>query len=191
MMAPCIREGALSRLSFIEDVLSSIPNGATLAPGYEGVRLRRLAVDGIPFSDHFPEPPRSGAEAYVVLHPANVESGVTFLESLLGGAPADPLRPGRIGLGFCGLCADSSCGHLLAGRLTIDTARVHWTEIGVELEHFGRFAADGSTIPPPEWWTPQPFVPAVSYTFDRVSYEEAVHAELRLIKDPRWSVESA
>ncbi|HEY5319704.1 MAG TPA: hypothetical protein VIJ76_02400 [Galbitalea sp.] len=119
-------------------------------------------------------------------HAGAVTAGA-YLRALLGGPKDDPLREGRIAIGYCDGCLDASCGVLLGASLAIDGATVVWSGIGFEqldegpapkLTPFWKKAAE----PPPAidaTWEPQPFEPEITLRFDKSQYLEAIQAERR------------
>jgi hypothetical protein len=148
--------------------------------------FRQLFVDGVALPHLLPEGPKY-VNAPLPAPSFDAVSELTYLRSLLGGPPADPLRAGRIGLQFCADCLDSSDGILLAANLALDPETVSWRNLGFEAEHFGitekkkvwwfvhRTVVVG---PPDEWWTPEPFEPEVRFDFERDAYESAINAEI-------------
>ena len=110
-----------------------------------------------------------------------------FLAALTGGPVNEELRTGRVALGYCPVCLDSSCGSLFAATLLISELNVEWRDLGYEEECFGTFEKRfGGRLgyfraishPPEEWWLPDPIRPELHFTFDRSQYECAVNAEL-------------
>jgi hypothetical protein len=112
-----------------------------------------------------------------------------YLVALLGGPKAEPLRAGRIAIGYCDACLDSSCGVLLAATLSIDETSVHWSDVGFEQEDQGpapklapfwkKSAAPEELPADHEWWLPEPFMPEVAFRFERNQYLDAVQSERR------------
>ena len=110
-----------------------------------------------------------------------------FLRALTGGPVKDELREGRVALGVCPVCLDSSCGSLFAATLILSARHVEWRDLGYELECFGtlekRFGGRlgyfrAVSHPPEEWWVPDPIRPELRFRFDRLRYESVIDAEL-------------
>jgi hypothetical protein len=109
-----------------------------------------------------------------------------YLRALLGGPKDDPLAEGRIAIGYCDACLDSSCGVLLAATLAIEGTTVLWAHIGFEQLDSGpapKLTAFWKKAPEPEpydaTWEPSPFVPDVTLRFDRDQYLDAIQSERR------------
>lgn len=166
------RERKSSVLSFISEPADDV---------HAGFVRRQLNVDGVPLEDLLPVEP-SGSATPVFENATFPATGVAFLRNLLG-AVTDDLREGRIALGYCGLCGDSSCGILLAADLVTADDRVSWRRIGVETEHFGTYEPDGSMVPPVEWWTPSPFEPELRFEFDADHYRRVIAAEIARLEN--------
>jgi hypothetical protein len=119
-------------------------------------------------------------------HAGAVTSGA-YLRALLGGPKDDPLREGRIAIGYCDGCLDASCGVLLGASLAIDGATVLWSRIGFEqldegpaprLTPFWRKSAEPA-VSIDATWEPRPFEPEIALRFDKSRYLEAIQAERR------------
>jgi hypothetical protein len=109
-----------------------------------------------------------------------------YLRALLGGPKDDPLGEGRIALGYCDACLDSSCGVVLAATLAIEGTTVLWARIGFEQLDEGpapkltAFWKKAAPVAPVEAnWEPHPFEPAITLRFDRDQYLEAIQSERR------------
>lgn len=154
---------------------------------------RQIAVNGRSFSELLSAAygDDDGGEAVSPLlgGPASLEE-LHFLQALIGAPPKERLRPGRIALGYCGVCFDSSCGIMAAAELDMTQSTVSWTSIGFEHEHFGEYVPLSrrlrspfrQVIPPPEWWTPNPVSETFTFTFAREQYFSAVEAELTRLR---------
>jgi hypothetical protein len=114
------------------------------------------------------------------------EHQLRYLQGLLGGRSDNGLRAGRIAIGFCRNCHDSSCGEMVAASVEFSATTVSWTDIGFETEHVGtleqRFGGwlgniGARAVAPPEWWTPSP-IAGLAYTFDRGAYTTAIEKEI-------------
>jgi hypothetical protein len=109
-----------------------------------------------------------------------------YLRALLGGPKDDPLAEGRIAVGYCDACLDSSCGVVLAASLALEGTTVVWSQIGFERLDEGpapkltAFWKKAPAVAPVEaTWEPNPFRPEVTLRFDRDQYLEAIQAERR------------
>lgn len=170
-------------LSFVDETYESpLPNREQMA-------RRQLSVNGMTFDLHL-----SAAYGHNISASSPLVDGFTsrsddrvYLRGLLGESGTDALRAGRIGIGFCEICLDSSCGNLAAATLTLSPTEVLWSDIGLEEEHFGELVPRfrgvfGSfltkSIPPAEWWTPDPVEPPLRFTFERSAYEATIEAEI-------------
>lgn len=152
-------------------------------------RSRQIAINGRSFSEllsaQYGDEDDGNAMSPLLGGPASLEEH-HFLQALIGGSPVESLRPGRIALGYCGACFDSSCGIMAAARLDVTESTVSWSAIGFEEEHVGEYVRLSrrlrspfrQVIPPPEWWTPNPVSETFTFTFDRGRYFSAVEAEL-------------
>jgi hypothetical protein len=151
----------------------------------KGVNGRQLAIDGTSLGTLIPVD--HDLASPLVDAPKWREQNLTYLRSLLGGQPADQLRPDRIGLQFCGHCLDSSCGMLLAADLEVGDETVTWSKVGYETENFWVtaprrkwwiFGREEPGIPPDEWWTPDPFLPDIALVFSRDAYTATINDEI-------------
>jgi hypothetical protein len=113
-----------------------------------------------------------------------------YLRALLGGPKDDVLRDGRVAIGYCDACLDSSCGILLAATLGVQGNTVLWSAIGFEqfdagpapkLSPFWKKSVAPEPVEPHELWIPRPFSPEVTLRFDRQQYLEALQAERRRV----------
>jgi hypothetical protein len=170
-------------LSFVDEIYESP------LPRREQMVRRQLSVNGMTLDLHL-----SAAYGHNISASSPLVSGLTsrsddrvFLRGLLGEPGSDALRAGRIGVGFCEICLDSSCGNLAAAMLTLSPTEVLWSEIGLEEEHFGELVPRfrgvfGSclnrSIPPAEWWTPDPVEPPLRFAFERTAYVATIEAEI-------------
>jgi hypothetical protein len=113
-----------------------------------------------------------------------------YLRALLGGPKDDPLRAGRIAIGYCDACLDASCGVLLAANLSIDGDTVLWSSLGFDqydegpapkLTPFWKKSAEPApvVVPDHEVWVLTPFEPEITLRFNRDQYLEAIQAERR------------
>jgi hypothetical protein len=150
-----------------------------------GVNGRQLMIDGAPLGTLIPVDHDLASPLGDV--PKWREQNLTYLRSLLGGEPADPLRPGRVGLEFCGHCLDSTCGILLAADLELGGETVTWSKVGYETESFWVtaprrkwliFGRDEPGVPPDEWWSPDPFEPELELVFTRGAYTAVINDEI-------------
>jgi hypothetical protein len=150
-----------------------------------GVNGRQLVIDGAPLGTLIPVDHDLASPLVDV--PKWREQNLTYLRSLLGGEPADQLRPGRIGLQFCGHCLDSTCGILLAADLELGDETVTWSKVGYEAENFWvtaprrrrwPFGRDEPGMPPDEWWTPDPFQRGIDLVFSRSAYTATITDEI-------------
>jgi hypothetical protein len=117
-----------------------------------------------------------------------VISPAAYLRALLGGPKDDPLLDGRIALGYCDACLDGTCGTLLGATLGVEGGAVIWSAIGFErfddgqapkLTPFWKKASTEDVVDAPPPWTPAPFVPDITFYFDRDRYLETLQAERR------------
>lgn len=150
---------------------------------------RQLAVNGIAIATQL-----SRAYGHEVHAGSPLVDGVTSVDEdrqYLRGLRGDPveslLRSGRVGIAFCSVCLDGSCGELAAASLTIAEHTVSWSQLGFERENFGEYEKRfggllgyfrARVVPPPEWWTPDPVDPPLGFTFDRADYVATIDAEL-------------
>jgi hypothetical protein len=144
-----------------------------LLSNYLAARTGRVIEQSTPMVDG-----RSGA-----ITPA------AYLRALLGGPKDDPLREGRIAIGYCDACLDASCGILLAADLSIEGNVVLWSAIGFDqfdegpapkLSPFWKKSAEPQPeVDDHEVWAYTPFEPDVTLRFDRDQYLEAIQAERR------------
>jgi hypothetical protein len=117
---------------------------------------------------------------------ASATTPAAYLRALLGGPKDDPLADGRIAIGYCDACLDSSCGVVLAATLAVDGSTVLWSQIGFERLEQGpapkltAFWKKAPAVEPVEaTWEPDPFDPEITLRFDRDQYLEAVQSERR------------
>jgi hypothetical protein len=155
---------------------------------------RQIAVGGTLLSDYLAA--RTGSEVEQSTPIVDGRSGATtpaaYLRALLGGPKDDPLAEGRIAIGYCDACLDSSCGTVLAASMTLEGNAVVWSRIGFERLDAGpapKLTAFWKKTPEPEpvepTWEPDPFEPEITLRFDRDQYLEAIQAERRrLIATP-------
>jgi hypothetical protein len=148
---------------------------------FNPVDFRQLLVNGVPLAvllDADTSAPLTAKSPR--------EHQVAFLNALLDGSTRDGLRDGRIAVGYCRDCLDSSCGEMAAASVSYDESTVGWTDIGFETEHVGtlepRFGGwlgniGAREVAPEEWWTPNP-VAGLGFTFDRAAYTAAIQKEI-------------
>jgi hypothetical protein len=170
----------------VVDVLSFV-DVAYESPGRTPAahNLRQLSVNGMTLGTHLSAAYRQPEPASSPLVDGD-DDNQRFLQGLLGEPGPDALRAGRIALGYCDQCLDSSCGILAAGTLSLSETEVTWRDIGFEQEHFGElvprfrgiFGLVGArSVPPAEWWTPNPVDPPLAFTFERRAYFATIDAE--------------
>jgi hypothetical protein len=112
-----------------------------------------------------------------------------YLRALLGGPKDDPLRAGRIAIGYCDACLDASCGILLAANLSIEGDTVLWSSIGFDQYDEGpapkltpfwkKTTEPAADTTDHEVWALTPFEPEVTLRFGRDQYLEAIQGERR------------
>ena len=156
---------------------------------------RQLEVNGALLGDYLAA--RIGAPVEQSTPLVTGRSGLitpaAYLRALLGGPSDDPLRAGRIAIGYCDACLDGSCGILLAATPSIDSELVVWSHIG--FEHFEdapaakltpfwkKGAGDAPVVESPDPWVPAPFSPEITLRFDREAYIATMQAERQRIAD--------
>lgn len=126
----------------------------------------------------------------IVTGHAGAITPAAYLRALLGGPKDDPLRPGRIALGYCDACLDASCGVLLAANLAIEGETVVWTSIGFDQYDEGEAPKltpfwKKKTVEPEqpaadhEYWALTPFSPVISLRFGKTQYLDVIQNERR------------
>jgi hypothetical protein len=153
---------------------------------------RQLAVNGVLLAAHLQSLTRRPVEQStpIVEGHAGTITPAAYLRALLGGPKDEPMPEGRIALGYCDACLDSSCGVLLAATLSIEGTTVVWSRIGFEQEEIGdapKLKAFWKKSAPAEPevvrvpWVTSPFEPEVSLRFDRDQYLETIQSERRRV----------
>jgi hypothetical protein len=152
---------------------------------------RQLTINGRLLGDHLSivvGHPVEQSTPLVAGHGGAITPGA-YLRALLGGPKDDPLRAGRIAIGYCDACLDASCGVLLAATLGVEGDSVLWSAIG--FDQYDEGAAPKLTpfwkkIPEPEepapdheFWALTPFKPTINLRFGREQYLEAIQSERR------------
>jgi hypothetical protein len=179
-----------ARLDVLRFVDLPVERKSAWGPGEFG--SRQIEVDGQLIGDYLAA--RTGRvveqSTPLVTGHSGAITQAAYLRALLGGPKDDPLRDGRIAIGYCDACLDASCGVLLAANLGIDGDTVLWSSIGFDqydegpapkLTPFWKKSADPApaVAADHEVWAFTPFAPEITLRFHRDQYLEAIQAERR------------
>jgi hypothetical protein len=156
---------------------------------------RQLEVNGQLLSDYLAARIGAAVEQSTPLVDgrAGVITAGAYLRALLGGPKDDPLREGRVAIGYCDACLDGTCGILLAATLSIEGGQVLWSHIGFEqfedapapklTPFWKKSAGDAPAVETADPWIPSSFDPDVTLRFDRDAYIETMQSERRRLAD--------